>query len=98
MKRIELDLTDLRLLTEAFLAACPPPESKEGELAQMDPLLEKILNQAQTQIEHPVYTLSLEDEEAERLSEALTCVLEDISEEGDLLMIGHLGELLSRLD
>lgn len=98
MKRIELDLADLRLLTEAFLVACPPPESQEGEVAQMDPLLQKILDQAQAQIEHPAYTLELEDAEAERLGEALACVLEDISEEGDLMMIGHLGELLSRLD
>lgn len=98
MKCIELDLTDLRLLSEAILSTLPEQHVEAGMLETLDPLLEKLLTQAQSQIEEPLYHLHLEEAEVVRLRDVLACALDQVAEEGDIMLMGHLGELLSRLD
>lgn len=91
-----LDLTDLRLLAEAMLSVHPETENPEGLPAQMDPLLDKVLAQAHAQIEETSYCLDLTDEETQRIRCLLSDILDEALEDGDLILIGRIQELLDQ--
>ena len=105
MKKIRIDLPELQLLSEAMLALSQkmpekreePEEAEKIELAEkLDPLLDKILQQAQAQIEETEYVLELSDEEGEKTSSLLSEALALVAEDGDIILIGQLGEILSK--
>jgi hypothetical protein len=91
---------ELKLLTDALLAARPEPaEDEDGEeflTEELDPLLDKILAQAESGGVAP-YQLELDEEEADRVAEALEGVLDAAAETGDVFQTGEIEGLLRRL-
>jgi len=102
MTRFEIESFDeLKLLTDALLATRPEvveeaAEDEELVAEELDPLVEKILSQAEQDGVAP-YTLELGDDEAERLAEALEGFLDAAAETGDLFQTAEIEGLMRRL-
>jgi hypothetical protein len=94
---------ELKLLTDALLAARPESPEEEDDDPQrdfvaeeLDPLVEKILAQAEQTGSAP-YSVALEDDEADRLAEALEAFLDVAAETGDVFRTGEIEGLMRRL-
>ncbi len=91
---------ELKLLTDALLAARPDPaeddEDEEIQAEDLDPLLDKILSQAESGGLAP-YQLELDEDEADRVAEALEGVLDAAAETGDVFQTGEIEGLMRRL-
>ncbi|MBM3271351.1 MAG: hypothetical protein FJZ01_27260 [Candidatus Sericytochromatia bacterium] len=101
MTRFEIESWDeLRLLTDALLATRPEAEEvgedDEPVAEEIDPLIEKILSQAEQDAVAP-YSLELADEEADRLAESLEAYLDAAAETGDVFQTGEIEGLMRRL-
>lgn len=79
-----------------MLSVHPEAEGEDGLPEKMDPLLDKILAQAHAQIEETSYCLELTDEETQRIRCLLSDILEEAVEDGDLMLIGRIQELLGQ--
>lgn len=94
---LELDnLDELKLLTDALLGSMPEEDEEIETPAEMDPLIEKILAQAEAGEVAP-YVVELDDEEAERLADALEAFLDLAAETGDLFGAAEMESLMKRL-
>lgn len=93
---LDLDLSQLRLLTEGYLATLPPLE-EEG-LEVIPPILQRLLDQAQAQMGGSSFRLELGAEDAETLRAALHTQLEAAVEEGDIFALGELPGLIAQLE
>lgn len=95
IRRVNLDLAQLRLLSQVLVAEAPA--AADDEIAPMPPLLASLLDQAQHQGPGP-YVLELEDEGARTLFTALEGLLDDMAASGDILALGELHHMLAQLD
>lgn len=96
---LTLDVTQLRLLTEGFLASQPEEEpSDEDLIGVLPPVIKKLLDQAQGQIGAAAFDLRLTTAEATELREALTNQLEEAAESGDIFALGELQGIITQLE
>lgn len=93
---LNLDISQLRLLSEAYLASLPPVE--EDSLEIMPPILQRLLDQAQAQIGGSAYRLDLSAADAGALVGALHAQLELAAEEGDIFSLGELPGIIAQLE
>lgn len=93
---IDIDLSQLRLVTEAYLATLPPVE--EDALEVMPPILQRLLDQAQEQIGNSAFRLELGAEDAALLRDALHAQLDAAVEEGDIFALGELPGIIAQLE
>ena len=93
---LTLDLPQLRLIVEAYMATLPRSESEEAE--EMPALAKKLLDQAQSQVGEAQFEIQLEPSEAKELSQALEAQLELAAEEGDIYLLGEIPRLIAQLE
>ncbi|MBO9542350.1 hypothetical protein J7643_17300 [bacterium] len=93
---LDLDISQLRLLSEAYLATLPPVE--EDALEVMPPILQRLFDQAQDQIGNNAYRLDLGAEDAGILRDALHSQLEFAADEGDIFALGELPGIIAQLE
>lgn len=94
---LELEsLDELKLLTDALLGTLPEEPEDSDTIPEMDPLIDKILSQAEAGEIAP-YTVELDEEEAERLADALEAFLDIAAESGDLFGAAEVESLMKRL-
>lgn len=95
---LELEsLEELKLLTDALLGTLPEESEEEREFpAEMDPLIDKILSQAEAGEIAP-YTIELDEEEAQRLADALEAFLDLAAESGDVFGAAEVEGIMRRL-
>ena len=96
-KTLTLDVPQLRLVTEGYLARQP---GGEGEMAVgvLPPVIKSLLDQAQQQIGAAEFTLTLLPQEVTDLHEALTEQLDEAAESGDIFALGELQGILLQLE
>ncbi len=97
---------ELQLLTEALLAVRADrdgePEPSEDldedrqEVEELDPLIDKILSQAESGGIAP-YVVDLDETEADRVSEALEFCLDAAADSGDVFRTAEIEGLMRRL-
>jgi hypothetical protein len=92
------NVDELTLLTDALLRVLgtDDEEADTDVPAEMDPLIDKILGQAESGVTAP-YELELEPEEAERIADALEAFLDFAAEEGDVFRTAEIESLMRRL-
>lgn len=95
---LELEsLEELKLLTDALIGTLPEEPDEERELpAEMDPLIDKILSQAEAGEIAP-YRIELEDDDARRLADALEAFLDLAAESGDVFGAAEVEGLMRLL-
>lgn len=91
-------LEELRLVTDALLELLPDAETSEDgdEIQPMDPLIDKILMQAE-ESDGGEFELDLDEEDTDRVRTALENLLENAAAEGDMFKTGEAQVLLNRL-
>jgi len=89
-------LDELKFLTDALLATLPEEDEERESPVEMDPLIDKILSQAEAGVVTP-YRLEFDDDEAERLADALEAFLDAAAEEGDVFLAGEIESVMRRL-
>lgn len=94
---LTLDVTQLRLLTESFIATQPGAEDEDA-IGVLPPVLKSLLDQAQAQIGAAEFTLRLTPAEATELREALTLQLDEAAETGDIFALGELQGIITQLE
>lgn len=94
---LTLDVTQLRLVTEGFLASKPGGEAEE-EIGVLPPVIKSLLDQAQSQIGAGEFALRLSPAEAADLREALTVQLDEAAESGDIFALGELQGIITQLE
>lgn len=92
---LTLDVTQLRLLTESYLAGQP---GGDDELGVIPPVIKSLLDQAQEQIGAARFALVLAPPEAAELRETLTLQLEEAAESGDIFALGELQGIITQLE
>ncbi len=92
---LTLDVTQLRLLTDCYLASQP---GSEDEIGVLPPVIKGLLDQAQDQIGAVEFALTLAPREATELREALTVQLEEAAESGDIFALGELQGIITQLE
>lgn len=92
---LSLDLQQLRLMLEAYMAFLPP--APEETLEELPPLAKKLLDQAQAQVGEERFELELETREASDLFKILEGQLELAAAEGDVFLLGELPQILAQL-
>ncbi len=95
---IELEnLDELKILTDALIGTMPEDDEIErDDPAPLDPLIDKILAQAEEGLLAP-YRVELDDDEADRLADALEAFLDLAAQEGDLFGAAEVESLMKRL-
>lgn len=96
-KTVTLDVPQLRLLTEGYLATRPGDEEQEA-IGVIPPVIKSLLDQAQAQIGAAAFALTLAPHEVAELHEALTVQLDEAAETGDIFALGELQGILMQLE
>jgi len=94
------DLSELRLLTAALIAERPelsPAEAEALPAETMDPLINRLLQAAETQGFGHEAGLALETAERDRLLAAVERQLDLAAEQGELFLVGDLEAVLRKL-
>ena len=94
------DLGELRLLTAALIAERPelsPAEAEALPAESMDPLINRLLQAAETQGFGHETGLALEAAERDRLLSAVEKQLDLAAEQGELFLVGDLEAVLRKL-
>lgn len=95
-EHLKLDLTQLRFLTEAYLSTLP--ETPDDELTEIPTVIQRLLDQAQSQAGSAHFTLTIGREDAAQLAAALAPQLEEAADSGDIFALGELQGLLAQLE
>lgn len=94
---LTLDVPQLRLVTEGYMASQPGTESELG-IGVIPPVIKSLLDQAQEQIGAAAFALTLAPHEVAELHEALTVQLDEAAETGDIFALGELQGILMQLE
>lgn len=92
---VTLDLPQIRLLTESYLATQQP--TPEGEIGSIPAPIRSLLDQAQAQSGAERYQIELTPSDAQMLAAALEGDLAAAAEAGDLFTMAELQAILSQL-
>ncbi|GEM_PF-1227446 len=103
MTELTLDIPQIRILTDALIALKPensalPSGEERLPVEEMDPLIHRLLSQAETQIGGTSFTLRLNPADAEAISEALSVFLEVAAQGGDIFLAAEVDALLGQFD
>lgn len=103
MTELTLDIPQIRILTDALIALRPElPElplddAERLPVEQMDPLIHRLLSQAEAQMGASRFTVRLAPDDAAAVSEALSTYLEVAAEGGDIFLAAEVDALLGML-
>lgn len=101
MTDVQLDIPQIRIITDALIAMKPEAagdaESAERlPVEEMDPLIDRLLRQAESQMGARQFSVRLEDEDAQAVSAALSAYLEVAAEGGDIFLAAEIDALLGQ--
>lgn len=102
MIELTLDIPQIRILTDAILALKPelpeaPLDDERLPVEEMDPLINRLLSQAEAQMGAKRFTVKLDAADAQAVSEALSTYLDVAAEGGDIFLAAEIDGLLSQL-
>lgn len=101
MTELTLDIPQIRIITDALIALKPENEAVSEEVhlpvEEMDPLINRLLSQAEAQIGAKTFTVSLSPEDAQAVNDALSTYLEVAAEGGDIFLAAEIDGLLGQL-
>jgi len=102
MTELTLDIPQIRVITDALIALKPEPAPVETEerlpVEEMDPLINRLLSQAEAQIGARTFTVKLAPEDARAVKEALLTYLEVAAEGGDIFLAAEIDGLLGQIE
>lgn len=96
---VTLDIPQIRIITDALIALRPEAAEDQERLPveEMDPLINRLLSQAEAQMGANRFKVSLSREDAKAIEEALTTYLEIAAEGGDIFLTAEIDALLSQV-
>ncbi len=101
MIELTLDIPQIRIITDALIALKPETTEASSEerlpVEEMDPLINRLLSQAEAQIGARSFTLRLAPADAQEVSDALSTYLEVAAEGGDIFLAAEIDALLGQL-
>lgn len=103
MTELTLDIPQIRIITDALIALRPelpePPldDAERVPVEQMDPLIHRLLSQAEAQMGANRFTVRLAPADSAAVSEALSTYLEVAAEGGDIFLAAEVDALLGML-
>jgi len=101
MTELTLDIPQIRIITDALLAlkpeSAPADEDERLPVEEMDPLINRLLSQAEAQIGANRFTVRLSPEDAHAVTEALSTYLEVAAEGGDIFLAAEVDALLGQI-
>lgn len=106
MTDLQLDIPQIRILTDALIAMKPeadkeiagdPGEAERLPVEEMDPLIDRLLRQAEAQMGARTFTVRLEEADARAVSAALSGYLEVAATGGDIFLAAEIDALLSQI-
>ena len=102
MTELTLDIPQIRIITDALIALKPEATIEESEerlpVEEMDPLINRLLSQAEAQIGARTFTVRLASEDAQAVKEALSTYLEVAAEGGDIFLAAEIDGLLGQME
>ncbi|MNK32063.1 hypothetical protein D3C87_505140 [compost metagenome] len=102
MTELTLDIPQIRIITDALIALKPEAASAETEerlpVEEMDPLINRLLSQAEAQIGARTFTVKLAPEDAHAVKDALLTYLEVAAEGGDIFLAAEIDGLLGQME
>jgi hypothetical protein len=100
MIEVTLDIPQIRIITDALIALKPEDADASSEerlpVEEMDPLINRLLSQAESQIGARSFTMRLAPADAHAVSDALSTYLEVAAEGGDIFLAAEIDALLSQ--
>lgn len=101
MTELTLDIPQIRIITDALIALKPESTDAESEerlpVEEMDPLINRLLSQAEAQIGAKSFKVTLGPEDALTVSDALSTFLDMAAEGGDIFLAAEIDSLLGQL-
>lgn len=101
MIELTLDIPQIRILTDALIATKPEAEPADEEtrlpVEEMDPLIHRLLSQAEDQMGANRFTVTLSPEDAQAITDALATYLEIAAEGGDIFLAAEIDALLGQI-
>lgn len=101
MTELTLDIPQIRIITDALIALKPEAAAAETEerlpVEEMDPLINRLLTQAESQMGARSFTVRLADDDAQAVRDALSTYLDVAAEGGDIFLAAEIDALLSQL-
>lgn len=102
MTELTLDIPQIRILTDALIALKPEVATEASDerlpVEQMDPLINRLLSQAEAQIGARSFTVRLDDTDAKAIKEALSTYLDVAAEGGDIFLAAEIDGLLTQME
>ena len=101
MTELTLDIPQIRIITDALIAlkpeTAPVDEDVRLPVEQMDPLINRLLSQAEAQIGANRFTVKLTSVDAHAVTEALSTYLDVAAEGGDIFLAAEIDALLGQI-
>lgn len=101
MTELTLDIPQIRIITDALIALKPESTDAESEerlpVEEMDPLINRLLSQAEAQIGAKSFKVTLGPEDTQAVSDALSTFLDMAAEGGDIFLAAEIDSLLGQL-
>lgn len=101
MTELTLDIPQIRIITDALIALKPESTDAESEerlpVEEMDPLINRLLSQAEAQIGAKSFKVTLGPEDTLTVSDALSTFLDMAAEGGDIFLAAEIDSLLGQL-
>lgn len=102
MTELTLDIPQIRILTDALIALKPDVTTEATEerlpVEEMDPLINRLLSQAEAQIGAKSFKLRLDPSDAQAVKEALSTYLDVAAEGGDIFLAAEIDGLLGQME
>jgi hypothetical protein len=100
MTELQLDIPQIRIITDALIALKPetPPSDDDARVPveEMDPLIDRLLGQAESQMGARTFKVRLAAEDARAVSDALSTYLDVAAQGGDIFLAAEIDMLLSQ--
>ena len=102
MTELTLDIPQIRIITDALIALKPEAADAESEerlpVEEMDPLINRLLSQAEAQIGAKTFKVTLSPDDTQAVSDALSTFLDMAAEGGDIFLAAEIDSLLGQLE
>jgi hypothetical protein len=102
MTELTLDIPQIRIITDALIALKPQAADVESDerlpVEEMDPLINRLLSQAEAQIGAKTFKVTLGPEDTQTVSDALSTFLDLAAEGGDIFLAAEIDSLLGQIE